>query len=211
MAHDTDITVLLDRSGSMASILDDTIGGFNSFLKDQQSQEGSAKMTLVQFDNDYDEVYTGVDIKEVEALTPKTFVPRGSTALLDSMARTITATGVRLGSIPADDRPQNVVFVIITDGAENCSKEVTRDKVFEMVKHQTEKYNWTFLYLGANQDAISVGTGLGIGASNSLSYSANSAGVRNSYSAASVAVDHIRTGAKFRGFTSDQRDDSLKS
>ena len=211
MPYETDITVVLDRSGSMSSIRGDTIGGFNAFLKDQQGESGAARLTLVQFDNQYEVVHDNLPLAEVPELTETTFVPRASTALLDALGRTINSTGARLASLPEADRPKNVIFVVITDGLENASTEFTREKVFEMVSHQTEKYAWDFVYLGANQDAIAVGQSLGVRAGSSLSYTASAVGTSNTYDNASLHVKELRRGNKTRSFTAAERDASLES
>lgn len=173
----TDITVVLDRSGSMQSIAVETISGFNAFLKEQQDTPGAALFSLVQFDHEYLPVHRGVPVADVSPLTAETFVPRGYTHLLDAMGRTIDEAGARFSAMAEADRPGKVVVVILTDGEENRSHLYGRDKVMEMVNHQTEAYGWTFLYLGANQDAIAVGGGMGILAANSMSYLASNADV----------------------------------
>lgn len=175
----TDISIVLDRSGSMSSIKDDTIGGYNEFLKGQREAAGTALVSLYQFDDLYETVYEGVDIKEVPDLTAEVFVPRGSTALRDAIGRTIDSTGARLAKMSEADRPARVILVIFTDGGENSSQEYTRARTLEMVKHQTEAYKWQFVFVGANQDAIMTGADYGISASNSLSFAATSGGVKS--------------------------------
>lgn len=176
----TDITIILDRSGSMASVAEDTIGGFNRFLDDQRKVPGSANITLHQFDHEFETVMKGEDIQKAKSLTGETFVPRGSTALLDAIGRGIGETGSRLGSDPA----QKVVFVIITDGHENASQEYTPTKVHEMIEHQRTKYAWEFVFLGANQDAIKAATNLGVPAGNAMKYASNAAGTKAAFASA---------------------------
>jgi hypothetical protein len=163
----TDITVVLDRSGSMSSIKDDAEGGLNTFIKEQAKQPGSALFTLVQFDTEYEFVHRAVPISEVPHCT---LVPRGATALLDAVGRAIIETGDRLKNINENDRPGLVIIVILTDGLENQSREFTKDKVKEMIKQQSEVYKWQFVYLGANQDAFAEAGGIGIAASSSANY-----------------------------------------
>src|ERR1035437_3209746 len=146
----THISVVLDRSGSMSSIASDTIGGFNTFLKTQKEAVGTCTFSLMQFDNEHTIIHDGVDINEVPDLDATTFVPRGGTALWDAIGRTIHATGAYLGKMKEADRPEKVVFVIITDGDENSSREFSHAKVREMIKHQTDKYQWGIIFLGAN-------------------------------------------------------------
>lgn len=169
----TDITVILDRSGSMASCVYDTIGGFNTFLKDQQQQPGEAVMTLVQFDNEYQVDYQSIPIKEVQPLNTETYVPRGSTALLDAIGRTIVSVGNRLALLPEADRPNKVMIIIQTDGEENQSREFSHSRIMEMIKEQREKYNWDFTFLGAGQDAIATGAAIGVLSNKCLSYDIN--------------------------------------
>ncbi len=192
----TDITIVLDRSGSMLSVRDDTIGGFNKFLEDQKAAPGEADITLNQFDNEFEKVLKGVPIKSAEPLTVKTFVPRGSTALLDAIGRSIVDTGTRLDSTPEPQRAGKVVFVIITDGYENASHEFPKQKINEMIREQREKYAWEFVFLGANQDAIHAGTSMGIVAANAMTFAANSAGTSAAFHATSANLVSMRTGVK---------------
>jgi Mg-chelatase subunit ChlD len=181
----THIVVLLDRSGSMESVREDTIGGFNAFLLEQKKLKGTAVLTLAQFDNKYELVHTRKAIETVPELTKNTFVPRGSTALLDGIGRTINETD----QTPKADK---VVFAIITDGGENSSVEFTRDKVFEMIKAHDK---WEFVFLGANQDAIGTGGSLGIVQGKSMTYAANAAGTQSAFSSLSRATSNYRGGA----------------
>lgn len=171
-----DINVVLDRSGSMDSVLEPTISGYNEFLNSQKGQAGEAKFTLAQFDDVYEIVYAGVSVEDVPELDRKTFVPRNTTALNDAIGKTITETGNRLNAMRENERPEKVIFVIITDGGENASREYTSDKVQDMITHQRNKYNWEFIFIGANQDAIATAKGFGIGAGNALNYTANAVG-----------------------------------
>jgi hypothetical protein len=155
----TDITLVVDRSGSMQSIRHDAEGGVNAFVADQAKQPGEALLTLVQFDTEYEFIHRGVPIGQVPSYQLE---PRGSTALLDAVGRAILETGDRLAKMPEDDRPGLIVFVIVTDGEENSSKEFSKDKIKEMITHQQDMYHWQFTFLGANQDAFAEAGGLGI-------------------------------------------------
>lgn len=168
-----EIIVVLDRSGSMASIKEDMEGGFNTFIDEQRKLPGTATVTLAQFDDEYDIVYQARPLADVPKLQ---LIPRGWTALLDAVGRTIASVGERLEKTPEGDRPERVLFVVITDGEENRSKEFTNEKVREMVKHQTEKYSWQFVYIGANQDAFASAGAMGI--AQAVNYAASAAGVR---------------------------------
>ncbi len=176
-----DITIVLDRSGSMSNVATDTIGGFNTFLDSQKKTPGTATFTLHQFDGKFETVVNAEDIQKVQDLTSKTFVPRGMTALLDAIGRSVTDAGARLEKLPEGERPAKVIFVILTDGYENSSREFTREQIFKMVEHQKEKYSWEFVYLGANQDAIQVGGSLGINAQSSMTYASNTLGTQALY------------------------------
>lgn len=194
-ANHADITVVLDRSGSMSSIADDTVGGFNRFLADQKKTAGSCTFTLHQFDHEFETVVPGRDIQSVEPLTSRTFVPRGNTALLDAIGRSIKDTGSRLENASDSERASKVIFVIITDGQENASQEFQHSKIKEMIEHQKKVYSWEFVYLGANQDAISVGAAMGVGASNSSTYSAGKHGTATTYNMMSAKATLFRSGA----------------
>jgi len=192
----TDITLVLDRSGSMSRIKDDTIGGFNEFLEDQQKVEGEATFSLVQFDDEYEPVHNALPIKDVPKLSAKTFVPRGMTRLLDAIGRTIVMTGQRLDQLVENDKPGRVIFVIFTDGQENDSREYGgpegKAKVMNMIKHQTDKYKWEFVFLGAKQDAIGVGGSIGIKASNAMRFGHTGGGIKKAFASASKNLTGYR-------------------
>lgn len=189
-----DITLVLDRSGSMESIRADTIGGVNRFLEDQKTCSGEAVFSLHQFDTQHETVHVGKPIKDVPALTHETFVPRGGTALLDAIGRSINGAGARLSAMPEHERPGKVLFVVVTDGEENSSKEFSQAKIREMIKAQTEIYKWEFIYLGANQDAFKVGEAMAFTSANIANYKPTSAGVEMAYCSASTAATNYRSG-----------------
>ena len=164
----THLYFLLDRSGSMHSIKDDTEGGFDAFIAEQRTQPGECRVTLAQFDDQYEEVYRDLPVAEVP---PLRLQPRGSTALLDSIGRLVGEAGSRLAALPEDQRPGVVVIGVMTDGHENASRELTHAQVKAMIERQTKDYNWQFLYMGADQDAIEVGSSIGVGATHSMTYS----------------------------------------
>lgn len=152
-----DRVVILDRSGSMEACRDDTIGGFNAFLREQQAEGGT--LSLIQFDHEYMVVYPATPITAVQPLTAQTFVPRGGTALLDAIGKTIK-------DVDPDTRP---TVVILTDGQENSSKEYTKAHIKDLIEQKT-KEGWTFVYLGANQDAFAEAGHLGIPAGCTVNY-----------------------------------------
>jgi hypothetical protein len=180
MKNSTHISIVLDRSGSMVSVAEDTIGGFNQIVGAQR-EIPDVTLSLVQFDNEYEVVFNAVPIKKVPTLTARTYVPRGSTALLDAIGRTIVAEGSRLAAMPESERPKKVLFVILTDGQENASREFDRPRIFDMITHQREKYAWEFVFVGANQDAIATATSMGMNASNASNYSATRGGTKDAF------------------------------
>jgi hypothetical protein len=190
----TDITVVLDRSGSMASIASDVIGGLNTFIQGQAQVEGEARFTLAQFDDQYEVVHAHVPVQQVPPLTDRTYVPRGSTALLDAIGRTIIDTGARLAMLPEAERPEAVIFAVQTDGLENASREFTRQQVFEMIRHQEEKYAWQFVFLAADQDAIDEGGKMGFAAASALDYDKSSGAVAAMYDVMHRNVSDVRRG-----------------
>lgn len=223
MRNECDITIVLDRSGSMDSVRQDTIGGYNSFLKAQKEDPIPTRMSLVQFDNLYEPVYEGKWAKDVDPLSSDTYVPRGATALLDAIGRTIDSTGKRLAAMPEADRPSKVIFVIITDGHENASmmtvdgkpgsaRKYPRERIFQMVTHQQEAYGWQFVFLGANMDAMDEGPQLGIPMVNSLSTASNPISARASYAHLGANVNRYKSGiAADMSWTSEEREEQKKS
>ena len=176
-----DISIVLDRSGSMASIKDDTNGGFNTFISEQQKVDGRGTLTMVQFDNEYEIVHKALQLQKVPVLDDTTFVPRGTTALLDAIGRTLEYTGARLGKMKKAERPDQVLFVIITDGEENASKEFSLKQIHHMIGERKEKDLWQFVFIGANQDAIESGAELGIDAGNTYAFDADSEGTQEMF------------------------------
>ena len=163
----TDITLVIDRSGSMEAIKTDAEGGVNSFIAEQAAEPGEAVVTLLQFDTEYEFVHQGVPICDV----PKyKLVPRGATALLDAVGRAINETGERLAKMAESDRPGLVIVVVVTDGQENSSQEFTKALLKEMIERQQNEYNWHFTFLGANQDAFDEAGGIGIHAAGVANY-----------------------------------------
>lgn len=172
----TSITIILDKSGSMADCIDDTIGGFNQFIESQQKLPGECEVSLVQFSNQSETCYKSVPVKNVEQLTKEKYVPMGMTAMHDAIGKTIYEKGVELARKPENERPSKVTFVIITDGQENASTTYNSLKIKEMITHQKEVYNWDFVFLGANIDTNAVSNSLNIDLNKSLSYSSTKRG-----------------------------------
>jgi hypothetical protein len=196
MRNYTDITILVDRSGSMQSIkgaMEEALKGYLDKIK--QEIVGEAKVTAIEFDDKYVPLYGPVDLKDAPAIT---ITPTGATALTGALGRVIKETGERLAAMPEHERPNQVIMVIITDGGENAtdwvewSKDIyTQQNVMEAVSRQREQYNWTFLYLGANQDAFAVSRGYGFASSNTLAYSSTPGSVRKMSDVLAKGVTNI--------------------
>lgn len=208
----TDITIVLDRSGSMSHGADDTIGGFNKFLDDQKAAPGTATISLHQFDHEFQTLINAKDIKSAEHLSSKTFVPRGQTALLDAIGRSIKDTGSRLENSTEHERAEKVVFVIITDGMENASHEFSHSKIKEMIEHQKTKYSWEFVFLGAELDAKGVATDIGISGANAMANANNKMGKKAMYASASSNLRSYRMGTKVdMSWTMDDLGEQIKA
>ena len=190
----SDITVVLDRSGSMACLVDEVIGAFNTFVDEQQQVAGQASFSLVQFDDRYEVYLDAVDLAKVGRLDRTTYVPRGMTALYDAVGRAIVATGTRLAALDEAERPDKVVFLIQTDGMENASREFDAAPLQAMIRHQQDKYAWEFVFLGANIDAGSVAEEIGIARDKALQYANNADGTRAAFAAVSDNLAGFRRG-----------------
>jgi hypothetical protein len=204
----TEIIVILDRSGSMESVRGDTIGGFNSFLADQQKLPDAARITLVQFDDRYEKLYEGRLITDAPRLDEKSFEPRGSTALLDAIARTILEQGERFSKAADGEKPQQVVVAILTDGFENASHQFSRAQVFALISQQRDQWGWIFYFLGANQDAIAEAGRLAVGAGQALTYASNARGTAGAFSSLGRAVAHSRRTGRAHDYDAEDRDKS---
>ncbi len=201
----TEIIVILDRSGSMDSVRADTIGGFNSFLADQKKLPDEAWLTLVQFDDQYEKVYEGRPLAEAPRLDEQSFQPRGSTALLDAIGRTIHEQGERFSRAPDDQKPSKVIVAIMTDGFENASRKFDRAQVFGLIAQQREQWGWVFYFLGANQDAIAEAGRLGLAAGQALSYAATPLGTAAALRSLHRAVAHSRRTGQAYDYDDDDR------
>lgn len=203
----TEIVCIVDRSGSMASIQDDVIGGFNRFLEDQKKVPGKASMTYVQFDDKYEIVHNGKPIQDVPALTSETYKPRGQTALLDAIGKTMNDVGTRLSKMPEEKRPGKVIAVVLTDGKENASREFTQSMVKQMIEHQRDTYKWEFVFLAANQDAFASAQAIGV--AHSMNFAPTGTGVRKAYDSYSRSVTGYRSSGHIDDV--DLKDDSKQS
>jgi hypothetical protein len=192
----THFSVILDRTGSMDSIRLDTIGGFNSFLREQQAQPSPATFTLVQFDSEdpYEVLHSFTPIGMIPPLTEATYVPRATTPLFDAIGRGINDLAGRLDGMPADQRPQKIVFVIVTDGHENASREFTGSKVRDMIKQRRDA-GWQFVFLSADEQAIRDGESVGVQEEFSMAVDKSSAGTHTLWKAVSTRAAGYRRAA----------------
>lgn len=203
----TRIAIILDRSGSMESCKESTVAGFNEFIRTQRELPGEAMVKLVQFDDRYETVFD-MNLKLCPELTQNTFVPRGSTALLDAQGRTIVELGRELAALPEQERPSKVIVVTLTDGLENASKEFSLDKIGTMIREQRDKYNWDFVFLGANQDAVATAAAMNIPLPSAMSYSPSPEGIAATMAAASRYVGAARKG-KAAAFSPEDRKSAM--
>ncbi|MDP3849315.1 MAG: VWA domain-containing protein [Luteolibacter sp.] len=181
----TEIAFILDRSGSMQSMVEPAISGFNRLLREQQQEPGSARFTLVLFDDQYEVPCHSLPIAEVVELDTSTYVPRGGTALLDAIGRTIDELGENLAAIPEAERPGQVIVAVLSDGEENASHCFTWQDIAARIRHQTQAYDWKFLFLGANQDAIATAAKMSIHAADASNFAMDA----GSYGAVNEAVN----------------------
>lgn len=216
----THIIFVLDRSGSMMSVRDDTIGGFNRFLNDQKKVAGTATVTTVLFDaapqivrwsntfplsthdvgdtkwpagDWYMKPHDFVNIQDVPSLSDETYQPRGGTALLDACRRAIEDEGKRLAAMPESQRPSQVICVIMTDGQENMSQKTTNEQLQSMLTHQRDTFKWEFVFLGANQDAFASAEAMGVRKHNAINYVSTGDGVRGAFDSLSHSMKTYRS------------------
>lgn len=197
----TRVVCVLDRSGSMEETKENTINAFNKFTDELKKGEGECYLKLVMFDHDYFYIFDK-PIHGVSHLTAEKYTTRGNTALLDAQGRTIEELGRELRDTPENDRPGNVILVTQTDGYENASRNYTMGKIAEMVEHQQKIYNWKFIYLGANQDAIKAAAGMGISVQYAMNNNVNDpSAMAYSYAATAQNINTLRS-AGSRGIIS---------
>ena len=188
----TELVMILDRSGSMGGLESDTIGGFNGMIEKQRKEEGEALVSVVLFDDVSEVVYDRVPIAKVEPMTDKQYYVRGCTALLDAVGGAIHHIGNVHKYARGEDVPEKTIFIITTDGMENASRQYTYEKVRQMIERQKEKYNWEFLFLGANIDAVREAGRFGIQASRAVKYEHDGAGTRKNFCVLSNIVGRAR-------------------
>jgi len=188
----TELVFILDKSGSMSGLESDTIGGFNSMLAKQKEVDGECCVTTALFDNGYELIHDRTDIKAIGPITDKEYQVGGSTALLDAIGRTISKIGSAQKHTSENYRAEKVMFVIITDGEENSSREYSADKVRALIERQKEKYGWEFIFLGANIDAVATAGRFGISADRAVDYLADSKGTELNFRVMAKTVSKFR-------------------
>lgn len=188
----TELVFILDKSGSMSGLESDTIGGFNSLLRQQQEVKGRCHITTVLFDHGLELLHDRIDIRAVSPLTDRDYRVGGTTALLDAVGHTVHKISRAQKHTAEAYRVEKVMVVIITDGQENASRSYSPAQVQQLITHQQQKYGWEFVFLGANIDAAGLAAHFGIGADRALDYLADSQGTALNYQAMSQAVRHFR-------------------
>lgn len=189
----TELVFILDRSGSMSGLESDTIGGYNAMLKKQQKEKGEAFITTVLFDDEYELLHDRIDIRGIVPISEKEYYVRGSTALLDAIGHTITKIQNAQTNTKANYRADKVVFVITTDGMENASQEYSSEQIKKMIQKQRKEYEWEFIFLGANIDAVETAATYGIDESRATNYHADSKGTKLNYKVVSDAISKLRS------------------
>lgn len=191
----TELVFILDRSGSMAGLEADTIGGFNAMIEKQKKEPGEAFVSTVLFDDRSEVLHDRVSLEKVRPITEKEYYVRGCTALLDAIGGAIHHIGNIHKYARPEDVPEHTLFVITTDGMENASRRYSVHQVQEMICHQQKKYGWEFLFLGANIDAVETAGRLGIAPERAVNYHSDSQGTRLNYEAVSRAASSVRASA----------------
>ena len=190
----TELVFILDRSGSMAGLESDTIGGFNSLIEKQRKQDGKCYVSTVLFDNVSEVLYDRVELSKIRKMTEDDYTVRGCTALIDAIGGSIHHIGNVHKYARPEDVPEQTMFVIMTDGMENASRRYSYFQVQRMVKRQQERYGWEFLFLGANMDAISAARSFGIREDRAVRYACDSAGTSLNFEVASKTIARVRSG-----------------
>jgi uncharacterized protein YegL len=190
----TDLVFILDRSGSMGGLESDTIGGFNAMLAKQKAEDGECRITTVLFDNEYEVLHDRLNLKAVAPITDKDYYVRGNTALLDAIGKTINKIRAVQKHTAEEYRADKVLFVITTDGMENASREYSYKDIKKQIEHQKSKYNWEFVFLGANIDSAEVAESIGIASDHSHNFRADGVGVRSMHNAVSTFTTSFRAG-----------------
>lgn len=188
----TELVFILDRSGSMSGLETDTIGGYNAMLEKQKKGPGEAVITTVLFDDKYELLHDRINLRGIQPITDNEYFVRGTTALLDAIGKTIVKINNVQKRTAEEERAENVLFVITTDGMENASQEFTYEKVRKMIELQKIEYGWEFIFLGANIDAIATANLFGIDEDRAANYCADSEGTQLNYDVISETISSLR-------------------
>lgn len=189
----TELVFILDRSGSMAGLESDTIGGFNAMIEKQKKEEGECYISTVLFDNVSEVLHDRIKLSEIKPITDKEYTVRGCTALIDALGGAIRHIGNIHKYARAEDVPQHTMFIITTDGMENASQQFTSEQVKKMIERQKEKYGWEFIFIGANIDAVETAKCYGISEDRAVNYNADSKGTGILYESVAGAVSEVRS------------------
>ncbi len=193
----TELICILDRSGSMEPVTIESIQGFNTFLEEQKKEEGTVTVSLYLFNSFLKPLYENVPLPSAPYLNERNYSPNGGTALLDALGTVIDTTGIRLSKTPEHLRPEKVVVCILTDGEENQSRVYSRSEILKKITHQTVNYNWTFVFLGANQDSFQEAEKMGISKDYTSGYVSSKTGTTAGYKKFSKMTSSARKGEKF--------------
>jgi len=194
----TELVFILDRSGSMAGLESDTIGGFNAMIEKQKKQDGECYVSTVLFDNESEVLHDRVKLRDIPKMTDKDYTVRGCTALIDAIGGAINHIGNIHKYARPEDVPENTMFIITTDGQENASHIYTSAKVKKMIERQKKKYGWEFLFIGANIDAVETAARYGINKDRAVNYNADGKGTRILYETVAKAVCNVRASAPLK-------------
>ena len=195
----TEIIFVIDASGSMSNLVGDTIGGFNGFIESQKALDGKATLTTVLFDSNWKILHDGVDIHEVKPMTTSDYITGGMTAMLDAIGEIINRVQDRHDEL-GEEKPENVLFVITTDGEENSSRKFKKCQIEKMIKHQTNGHGWKFMFLGANMDAVKEAESIGITRDFATNYDYTAKGVSDSWTTMSYTTSAVRTDSLSNNF-----------
>ncbi len=207
----TELVFILDRSGSMAGLESDTIGGFNSLIEKQRKQGGECYVSTVLFDNESEVLHDRVPLSKIAKMTDSDYNVRGCTALIDAIGGAIHHIGNIHKYARPEDVPEHTMFVITTDGMENASRNYSSDKVKKMIQRQKEKYGWEFLFIGANIDAVETAARFGISRERAVNYHADKRGTRVVYESVADAVCSVRASEPLGESWSRKIDEDYKS
>ena len=206
----TELVFILDRSGSMAGLESDTIGGFNAMIEKQKKEDGECYISTVLFDNVSEVLHDRVKLTDIRPMTDKEYTVRGCTALIDALGGAIHHIGNIHKYARPEDVPEHTMFIITTDGMENASQRYSSEQVKRMIERQKEKYGWEFLFIGANIDAVETAKRYGINENRAVNYNADAKGTGILYESVACAVSNVRKCASLDNSWRENLDDDYK-